>query len=197
MRGTAEGADGSARPRPDARRWAVFAGFAIVVVLADQVTKGWVDATFDLASPQLATGTPGGPTPVLGDLVRIAKVYNDGGIFGLLGSSAAVLGLASIIVIGGILWYELRHGAAAGVLVTVALGLLLGGAIGNLLDRLRYRHVIDWVDTGIGSMRWYTFNVADAAIFVSLVLLLLVALLGDRIAPARGVGREAPPARQP
>ena len=50
--------------------------------------------------------------------------------------------------------------------------MLLGGAIGNLIDRLRFGHVVDWVDMGLGDLRWYTFNVADAAISVAIVLLL-------------------------
>jgi signal peptidase II len=165
--------------------WVLFAVLATLVVAADQLTKAWVDAAFSLASPHAEPGAPGGPTRVLGDLVRISKVYNDGGIFGLLGASAPVLGLASLVVIGGILWYQARHGPAAGRLVSGSLGLLLGGALGNLIDRLRFGHVIDWVDTGLGSMRWYTFNVADAAIFVSLVVLVGTGLLGDRLAAWR------------
>jgi signal peptidase II len=154
-------------------------------VVLDQATKAWVDASFALASASAPTGSPVAPTPIIGDLVRISKVYNDGGIFGLLGASAPVLGLASLVVIGGILWYQARHGPAAGRLVSGSLGLLLGGALGNLIDRLRFGHVIDWVDTGLGSTRWYTFNVADAAIFVSLVALVGTGLLGDRLAAWR------------
>ena len=60
--------------------------------------------------------------------------------------------------------------------MTIALGLLLGGAIGNLLDRLRLGYVVDFVDMGIGSLRFYTFNVADAAIRSSILLLLAMAL---------------------
>jgi signal peptidase II len=63
----------------------------------------------------------------------------------------------------------------------VALGLLLGGAIGNLIDRLTLGHVTDWVDMGIGTWRWYTFNVADAAISIALVILIAIALLGERL----------------
>jgi hypothetical protein len=62
------------------------------------------------------------------------------------------------------------------VYISVTLGLLLGGAIGNLLDRFRLGYVVDFVDLGIGTFRWYTFNVADAAISLSLVLLVLLAI---------------------
>ena len=67
-------------------------------------------------------------------------------------------------------------------MTTIALGLLLGGAIGNLIDRLRYGYVVDFVDMGIGQWRFYTFNVADAAITTAIVLLLAMAVfprIGD------------------
>ena len=68
--------------------------------------------------------------------------------------------------------------------MTVGLGLLLGGAIGNLIDRVRIGQVIDFVDMGIGDLRWYAWNVADAAVFVGI----LVPLRGG---PAGRRGRRA------
>lgn len=156
------------------RRWALFGATAGMVVVTDQVTKRWVDAEFGLA-PASA------PTPIVGDLVRIAKGYNDGGIFGLFGDSAAVLGLASLAVITLILVYQAREGPSSGPLLSLTLGLLLGGAVGNLIDRIVRGYVIDFVDMGIGTMRFYTFNVADSGISVAIVLLLALGLLGDRI----------------
>jgi len=108
------------------RRWALFVGLAVVVVLLDQATKLWVDASFDVASRAIPAGQPGGPTEVVGDLLRIAKTYNDGAIFGLFEAVAPIMAALSLLVIGGITWFEWRHGAAAGTLVTVGLGLLLG-----------------------------------------------------------------------
>ena len=102
---------------------------------------------------------------------------NDGGIFGLLGSSAPILGIASLGVIAVIVWVQARQGVHS-LLLTIALGLLLGGAVGNLLDRVRYGHVVDWVDTGIGNARFYTFNVADSAISIAVLLLLGIGLAG-------------------
>lgn len=168
------------------RRWILFLGLAGAVIVLDQLSKLWVDASFGLASRQVPAGQPNGPTEILGDLVRIAKTYNDGAIFGLLEAAAPVLALATIVVVVGIVWYEWRHGAAMGPLVTAGLGILLGGAIGNLIDRIRLGHVIDFVDTGIGTTRWYAFNVSDAAVFIGIVLLFLAAILGDRAIPGRG-----------
>ena len=166
------------------RRWLLFAGIAIGVLVVDQLTKFWVDANFDLASPGAAPGAGNQPTEIIGTLVRIAKSYNDGGIFGIFGSSAPVLALASLAVMAMIVWYESREGMRGHWLLTVALGLLLGGALGNFADRARIGHVIDWIDMGIGNVRWYTFNVADAAISISIVLFIGLALFGSRLAPA-------------
>ena len=77
-------------------------------------------------------------------------------------------------MIGLIVAYHARSGRSP--YMSVALGLLLGGAIGNLIDRLRLGHVVDFVDTGIGDLRWYTFNVADAAISIAILLLILAAI---------------------
>lgn len=171
----------------------IFGGLAAVVAISDQLTKNWVDSSFALAT----TGPPvsgfARPTPVLGEFVRIAKGYNDGGIFGLFGDSALVLGAASLIVIALIVLYQARQGSANGPLLSVALGFLLGGAVGNLIDRIRHGHVIDFVDMGIGDLRWYTFNVADASISTAIVLLIGLSLLGDRLPggrPSRSPGED-------
>ncbi len=92
-----------------------------------------------------------------------------------------MLALASTVVIALIVVYQWREGTHGTWLLTIALGLLLGGALGNFIDRIRYEHVIDFVDMGIGDWRWYTFNVADSAISIALVLLIAVSLFGDRL----------------
>ena len=79
--------------------------------------------------------------------------------------------------------------------MTVGLGLLLGGALGNLIDRARFGHVIDYVDVGIGTARFYAFNVADAAISIGILLLIVAALLGDRVTTRRSAGSSSAPGR--
>ncbi|MEO8625797.1 MAG: signal peptidase II [Candidatus Limnocylindrales bacterium] len=165
-------------------RWLLFAGVAIIVVIADQLSKLWIDANFAVAPIQPAPGFPA-PTPVLGEFVRIAKAYNTGGIFGLFGNTALILALSSTVVIGLIFVYQWREGSRSAWPLALALGLLMGGAIGNFIDRVRLGGVIDFVDMGIGSWRFYTFNVADSAISTSLLLFILVGLFGDRIAAWR------------
>ena len=173
----------AAADSPSERRathWLLFGLLSGTIVVADQLTKIWVDASFPVAWTSRPVPGLAAPSPVIGDLVRIAKTYNDGGLFGLFDAAAPVLALASLVVVGLIVLYEARVGLRSWPL-TLALGLLLGGAVGNLLDRLRYGHVVDFVDAGLGDLRWYTFNVADAAISVSIVLLIGLSLLGDRL----------------
>lgn len=167
------------------RRWLVFIGLAAVVLIADQVSKLWVDANFEQASVHALPGQTQ-PTPVIDGFVRIAKSYNTGGIFGLFGDSAIVLAIASTAVIALIFVYQWREGTRASWLLTASLGLLLGGALGNFVDRIRYAHVIDFVDMGIGDWRWYTFNVADSAISLALLGLIVISVFGDRLNRGRG-----------
>jgi signal peptidase II len=144
--------------------WPQFALLAGAIVVADQVTKSLLVGSLG----------PGESTSVVGDLVRFVHAQNTGGLFGLFRDGAPVFAIASVGVIALIAWYHGRSGRSP--YMTLTLGLLLGGAIGNLLDRLRFGYVVDWVDAGIGGLRWYTFNVADAAISGALLLLILLAL---------------------
>ena len=146
-------------------RWLVFFGLAVAVIVVDQLTKLWIVANFDVSVA----------TPILGDSVRIWLSHNNGALFGMFRDQALVFAAFSFIVIAIIVWYEAQAGG--NLLVTLSLGLLLGGAIGNLADRLRLGYVVDFVDLGIGSWRFYTFNVADSAITGSVLLLLLLAVV--------------------
>jgi signal peptidase II len=96
-------------------------------------------------------------------------------LFGLLPQSAPVFAIVSLVVMVLIVVYHGRVGR--GILMTVALGLLLGGAIGNMLDRVRFGSVIDWIDMGIGGTRFWTYNLGDAAITTAILLLIATAVL--------------------
>jgi signal peptidase II len=165
------------RPRAATRRphWGLFAGLAAVILVADQLTKAWIIANVD----------PARPTLLVGEYLRLIVSHNNGALFGLFQGQAPLFALASLAVIALIVAYHARTGNS--LVMSVALGLLLGGAIGNVADRLRYGYVIDFVDAGVGSLRWYTFNVADSAISLALVLLVLVA-----IRPSLANGGETP-----
>jgi signal peptidase II len=156
------------RPRPGEGagepRWILFGVLAAAIIVADQLTKAWIVANVD----------PARPTVILGDNLRLVLSHNTGALFGLFRDQAALFALLSVGVIGLIAWYHGRTGRST--YMTVALGLLLGGAIGNFVDRFRLGYVVDFVDAGVGNLRWYTFNVADAAISTALLLLLAVAI---------------------
>ena len=92
-----------------------------------------------------------------------------------------MLALTSTVVIGLIVVYQWREGTRTAWPLSLALGLLFGGAIGNFIDRVRLGAVIDFVDMGIGAWRFYTFNVADSAISTALLLLILMGLFGERL----------------
>jgi signal peptidase II len=149
------------RGRP---RWAAFGLIVAVVVGLDQLTKSWIAATL----------APGESMAVIGDIVRLVHSQNSGALFGLLPDSAPAFAAISIAVVGAIVWYQSRAGVSR--YITVTLGLLLGGALGNLADRIRLGYVIDFVDAGLGSLRWWTFNVADASISLAIVLLFLASV---------------------
>ncbi len=157
-------------PAVSSQRWGIFAGLGMAVVLVDQLTKALISATVPLGST----------TDVLSDFVRLAPSANSGAIFGLFPDQAWLFGALSVGVLALIVAYHARS-ADAGPVMSVALGLLLGGAVGNLIDRFRFGYVLDFVDMGIGALRWYAFNVADAAISASILLLLLMAFLGERL----------------
>jgi signal peptidase II len=149
-------------------RWAMFLGIAAVVVFADQLTKAWLTSML----------APGDRLEIVGDLLRFVHGQNSGALFGLFRDQALLFAIVSIGVVGLIVWY---HGSSGrNTLLSLALGLLLGGAIGNMIDRFRFGYVIDWVDAGIGDLRFYTFNVADSAITGAILLLLLLAFLPNR-----------------
>ena len=174
-------------------RWVLFAGVATLVVIADQASKAFVDANFREAWTRTAVEGYADPTPVLGEFVRIAKSYNEGGIFGLFGQAAPLLAVASLAVIGFIVVYQARHGGASRFL-TLVLGLLLGGAIGNLIDRLRSSNgVVDFIDIGINDMRWWTFNVADMAVSTGAFLLAWVLWGEEREESAAAAARIGEP----
>jgi signal peptidase II len=149
---------------PSRRRWVLFAALAIGVVVLDQLTKTAITTTL----------APGQSVEVLGSWLRFVYWTNSGILFGMLPQSGPAFAVVSIVVVGLIGVYHAKAGR--GLVTTVALGLLLGGALGNLVDRLRYGAVVDWVDMGIGEWRFYTYNVADAAITTAIVLLLAMAV---------------------
>lgn len=160
----------SARPNPP-----LFWGTLVTVVVLDLVTKLIAAASL---SPQHI------PHEILGDHLRLTLVYNPGAAFGLnLGIYSRWIFMAltaGALVILGRLYRATRQGD---FLRTFALGLVCAGALGNLIDRIRSPGgVVDFIDVGVGNLRWPTFNVADMAVSVGAFLLAWV-LWGEERSP--------------
>jgi len=100
-------------------------------------------------------------------------IHNGGGLFGLFQGSAVVFAFVTLGVVAVLIALEIGSGWRSW-LVTIALGLLLGGAIGNFIDRLRFGYVIDFADIGIGTWRFYIFNIADSAVTIAILLVFVL-----------------------
>lgn len=144
---------------------ALYAGVVGGVVLLDIVTKYVVQRSLRLYDP----------VPVLGDYFRLTYIFNRGAAFGLhLGDySRYIFGVLTVVaVVGLFLWY--RSTPRIDRTRLLALALVTGGAIGNLIDRVRSRQgVVDFLDFGVGDVRWPVFNVADIAVTTGAILLAL------------------------
>ena len=148
-------------------------GFALLVIVIDQLTKAWVLSGLDLQEV--------GRVVVAPPIFNLTWVENRGVSFGLFGDGSArwMLSVFSVGVAGLLGWWALK--ADRRLLIT-AIGLVMGGAIGNVIDRIRFGYVVDFIDfSGTGFFPW-VFNVADSAITVGVILLILDSLLTDRAA---------------
>jgi signal peptidase II len=138
---------------------------AMLIVAADQYTKHVIATTFMPEESRI----------VIPHVVYLTYVQNTHGAFGLFGSHPLLLAaFASAVLIGFFLWY--RSTGSAGMTTHIAFGLILGGAIGNIADRMRLSYVVDFID-----FRWWpVFNVADSAISIGVILLLIRMLIHDK-----------------
>ena len=134
---------------------------AAIVVVLDQASKRLIWAAFqDTGGRDLIDG-----------VLRIRLSTNTGAVMGILSNSRPILISVTIISIIALIYFAYRMRYAP-VVKRVCLGLVLGGAFGNLIDRISTGKVIDFIDMGIGSYRWPTYNVADIAVTVGAVILI-------------------------
>ncbi len=145
------------------------AAIALVIILADQLSK-W--AAIEILSPQ-----PGGRIVVIERFFAFTLVYNPGAAFGILPRYNHLFIILSILTVAALLVF-FRSFFAAARLSRIAAGLILGGAIGNLIDRFRFQKVVDFFDFQFGDYHWPAFNIADSAICVGVVLLIAAILFG-------------------
>jgi signal peptidase II len=149
--------------------------FSAILILLDRLTKNWVTEHIVI----------GNSSPVIPHVFSISHVLNSGAAFSLFADSISpekvrmmLIGfsvLAALVVV--VLLLKLGRQLT---LTTLALALILGGAIGNLYDRVRFASVVDFLEVHIFSYHWPDFNLADSAIVVGGILLMLDALRGTR-----------------
>ena len=142
---------------------------ALVVLAADQASKWWILDVVQL---------PAVSQIVLLPVLNLTMVWNRGVTFGLLTnfghwSYLLLAAIALAVVAGLVVW--LRR--AESRLVATALGVIVGGALSNIIDRLRFGAVVDFIHAHLGAWSWYVFNLADAAIVCGVVVLVLDSLL--------------------
>ena len=116
------------------------------------------------------------PHPVFGEWLRWTLVYNPGAAFGFhLGPYSRWIFIALTFVALGVLWSMYRTSEPNARMKVLALASIAGGAIGNLIDRVRSaRGVVDFIDVGVGAWRWPTFNIADIAVSCGAIALAIV-----------------------
>ena len=152
----------------------------VLVLAADQASKWWVLEVLDLPDLRQVAVLP---------VFSLTMVWNRGVTFGLLngfGAWGAWLLAGAALAVVAVLAVWLRR--AESRLVAAALGAIAGGAVGNVIDRLRFGAVVDFLHAHVGSWSWYVFNVADAAIVCGVAVLVL-----DGLRPKRPVAPDAAP----
>ena len=153
------------RTTPDRRPWLFL--LSALVILADRLSKNWI----------IHRIRPGYDIPVIHGVFRLSHVINTGAAFSLLENlppngvriALIVFSVVAALIVFALLWFTGRTLS----LTSVALALILGGALGNLYDRIRLHHVVDFLAVRIYHYNWPDFNVADSCIVIGACLLLL------------------------
>jgi signal peptidase II len=165
------------------RNGLVFWTAAVSVVVLDYLTKKLVVA-------KLMEGVP---TRLVGDVVRFRLAFNPGAAFSMsVGDKSRYFfgGLALVALV--VLWWLYRTTKSGDWVRVLALGLAWGGAAGNLVDRLRGKQgVVDFIDIGVGNVRFWTFNVADSAVTIGAITLAYILWREDREKLALAAGEAA------
>jgi signal peptidase II len=146
---------------------------AVVVALIDQLAKFWVVGLF--------AATPGERLILVLPVLNFALTLNRGVSFGLFNNDAAMNAvifalIAAVIVAALLVWLARTRDR----MLAAAIGLVVGGAVGNVVDRLLRGAVVDFIDFHIGQWHWFVFNLADAAISVGVALMVIDGLRGRR-----------------
>ncbi len=157
---------------PGSTRWMeplLLFATAAVIFIADQATKAQVITGIGLNER----------VGIVGDLVQLWHVRNNGAAFSLFQGGTLLFLVVTVLAVGMIVYFH-RQFRGRSPWLQVLLGVILGGTAGNLVDRVRFGYVTDFVSVGVGEVRWPTFNVADSSIVVGIGLLVAYLVLTDR-----------------
>lgn len=143
---------------------------AAVVLVADQLTKAWVLQTW----PQPYTGE----IPIIPGWLDLTYIRNTGVAFGLFQGRPQLFTITSLAIVLGAIFVYLRHVAEDHRWLATSLGLIVGGAIGNVIDRIRFGYVVDFIKTFDG--RFPVFNIADSCIVIGVFLMAIVLSYDER-----------------
>ena len=158
---------------------------AVAALLVDQASKLMV----------LKFLPEGMPVNTIGHFIRFVRTRNPDGIFGLRFGPPFIYYILPLLGMGLVIYFAIR---TRDRWYHLSYGLVLGGALGNLIDRIRLGYVVDFIDVGLKNWRWYTFNPADGFVVIGVILLLYLELIWARrrraeaeAEPVEGVTDEA------
>ncbi len=145
------------------KKWKVFVIIMLSIISLDQLSKAIISKTMYL----------GQSLQVIENILRIVYVRNPNAAFGIpVGSPLFMVILTSIATILLLLYFVRLK--AEGTLIYIGLVLIIGGALGNLIDRLRMGQVVDFIEIGVRNFKWPVFNLADSSVTIGIVIILWV-----------------------
>lgn len=142
---------------------------AVVVILIDQLSKWWIVANMELRES----------ISIIENFFYITSHRNTGAAWGILAGQMGFFYIITLIVIGVIVYYMQKFAKDSKVM-GISLGLILGGAIGNFIDRLFRKEVVDFFDVYIGSYDYPIFNIADSALVVGVILIIIATFKDEK-----------------
>jgi len=150
-------------------KWTII---SIVIIVLDQITKAIATANLNMFDP----------VPVM-PMFNFTLMHNTGAAFSFLSDAGGwqrwfFTALASIVSVVIIIW--IKRLSAHEKLMAICLSLILGGAIGNLIDRVRFGYVVDFIDVYYNDAHWPAFNIADSAITVGAILMIILSFRSEK-----------------
>lgn len=142
----------------------------VAIAVADQASKSWV--ALSIPPGGWASQQQESVVTVIPGFLYFIHVFNTGAAWSMFSGYSAVLGILGLLAVAAILFFH-RSFQLERPAMQWALGLLCGGVVGNVIDRFRYGHVVDFIDLHFGSYRYPTFNVADSAICIGVALYII------------------------